>query len=489
MLPASAISRVTGVNVEFRDFNSGSGGYLPQRLSIFGVGNDDAVYSTDKYEALGDSESIGQRFGYGSPLHLAARQIFPSGGGGATFPVTFYPLAKDSQSVKSAGAIGCDAAAQHKAGSGTVTIGGIEAEFAILENQNAAGILAAVKNSITKKWEFPVTAGKIDEEDDELPIAAKWSGDTGNDIKISAVTDVEGITFDITDMAGGAVDPEVTAALAKIGPIWETFILSCFSYNKASRLDAYQVFAEGRWGELEKKPLLVAHGCVDDYATRTAVTDQRKLDYANFLIVSVASPELPFVVAAKGITNVMNVANSNPPDDNYGTLTGLKAGPDEAQELYIARNNSVTKGSSTNIKVGSVAELNDIVTFWHPDNEINPSRRYVVDLVKLQNIVFNVRMILESDKMKGAPLVSDATPTTNPLAVQPKTVKASLMNLATNLSLFAIMQEPEFTKTKLVVKISSINPKRLDVQFPCKLSGNVEVTSADIYFGFYLGAA
>jgi hypothetical protein len=82
MLPASAISRVTGVNVEFHDFNSGSGGYLPQRLSIFGVGNDDVLYSTDKYEALGDSESIGQRFGYGSPLHLAARQIFPSGGGG-----------------------------------------------------------------------------------------------------------------------------------------------------------------------------------------------------------------------------------------------------------------------------------------------------------------------------------------------------------------------------------------------------------------------
>jgi phage tail sheath gpL-like len=487
MLPASAISRVTGVNVEFRDFNSGSGGYLPQRLALFGAGNDDAVYSTDKYEAPGDSESIGQRFGYGSPLHLAARQIFPSGGGGANFSVTVYPLAKDAQGVMSAGAIGCDAAAQHKAGSGTAVIGGIETEFPILENQEAAGILAAIKNSIGKKWEFPVTAGGIN--DDEFPVTAKWSGDTGNDIKMSVVTDVEGITFDITDMAGGAVDPEVTPALAKISSIWETFILSCFSYNKPSRLDAYQVFAEGRWAELEKKPLLVAHGCVDDYATRTAVTDQRKKDYANFLIVSVGSPELPFVVAAKGITNIMNVANSNPPDDNYGALTGLKAGPDEAQELYTVRNNSVAKGSSTNIKVGSVAELNDTITFWHPDNEMNPSRRYVVDLVKLQNIVFNVRMILESDEMKGAPLVSDATPTTNPRAVQPKTVKASLMNLAASLSLFAIMQEPEFTKTRLVVKISSMNPKRLDVQFPCKLSGNVEVASADIYFGFYLGAA
>jgi phage tail sheath gpL-like len=489
MLPASAISRVTGVNVEFRDFNSGSGGYLPQRLAVFGVGNDDAVYSLDKYEALGDAESIGERFGHGSPLHLAARQLYPAGGGGANFPVTFYPLKKDSTGVKSTGTIGCTTIGQHPAGSGTVTIGGIDAEFPILENQNAAAILAAIKTAVDKKWEFPVTSGAVDPVEGELPIAAKWSGDTGNDIKIGIDADIEGVNFDITAMHGGAIDPDVAPVLPKIGGIWETFILSCFSYNKSTRLDAYQVFAQGRWAEMEKKPLLVAHGCTDDYATRTAVSDQRKLDYANFYIVSVGSPELPFVVAAKGITNIMNVANSNPPDDNYGVLTGLKAGPDEAQELYTVRNNSVEKGSSTNIKVGSVAELNDTVTFWHPENELHKSRRYVVDLIKLQNIVYNVRMIMESDEMKGAPLLSDITPTTNPRAVQPKTVKTSLMNLATSLSLFALMQEPEYTKTKLVVKISSLNPKRLDVQFPCKLSGNVEVTSTDIYFGFYLGAA
>jgi hypothetical protein len=52
-----------------------------------------------------------------------------------------------------------------------------------------------------------------------------------------------------------------------------------------------------------------------------------------------------------------------------------------------------------------------------------------------------------------------------------------------------ILAESEFTKKNLVVKISSMNPKRLDLQFPCKLSGNVEVTSTDIYFGFYLGEA
>jgi phage tail sheath gpL-like len=104
------------------------------------------------------------------------------------------------------------------------------------------------------------------------------------------------------------------------------------------------------------------------------------------------------------------------------------------------------------------------------------------------NVVFTVRLIMEADEKKGAPLVSDKTPTTNPRAIQPKTVKTELMNLANSLSREAITQEPEFTKENLQVKIDSANPKRLNVQYPVKLSGNVEVTSTDIYFGFYLEA-
>jgi len=486
MLPASAISRVTGVNVEYRNFNAGSGGYLPQRLAVIGVGNDDAVYDTKKHEATGTSDAIAKRYGYGSPLHLAARQIFPDGGGGANFPVTFYPLRKTSGSAAAEGAVSCEGEAT-AAGSGVISIGGIDVEFAILKGQGPADILAAIKGRIATKLEMPVYSGDID--DDELPLIAKWSGDTGNDITIQIETKVPGVTFGITDMAGGAVDPEVDPSLNAIGQIWETFILSCFSYNKESRLNTYLTFGEGRWGEMEKKGLLVAHGCTDDYETRTAVTDLRKHDFINFLIPSVGSPELPFVVAAKGITNIMSVANSDPAYNYYGLLTGLKAGADEEQETYLVRNNSVGKGCSTGIKVGSVTELNDIVTMWHPDDESIKSRRYVVDMIKLQNVVFNVRMIMEDSTVKGAPLVPDMNPTKHPRAIKPKIIKTRMMNLANDMALACLLAESDFTKKNLVVKISSMNPKRLDTQFPCRLAGNVEVTSNDIYFGFFLGEA
>jgi phage tail sheath gpL-like len=488
MLPASAISRVTGVNVEYRDFNAGAGGFLPQRLALFGVGNDDAEYSLDKYESTGSADAIAKRYGYGSPLHLMARQLFPSGGGGASFPVTIYPLAKSAEGAAAAGVISCDGTATG-AGEATVTIGGISVQFAILKGQAAAATLTAAKAAIESVLEMPVIAGAVDPEDGELPVTAKWKGALGNLITIEIICDVPGISFGLTAMSGGAADSDIGPALEKIGPVWETIGLAGFGYNNTLRLDQCQVFADGRWNQLEKKPIIFAWGSSDDYATRTAVTDLRKPDNRNFLIQSTGSRELPFVIAARGLLNIMEVANSNPPHGNYGVLTGLHAGADEAQENWTTRNNAVLKGASTNIKNGSVAELNDIITFYHPDGEAIPGYRYVVDCIKLMNVVFNIRMIMEADAIKGAPLVSDATPTTNPKAVQPKTIKTAMINLANSLAAYALIQEPEFTKKKLVVKISSMNPKRLDTQFPCKLSGNVEVTSNDIYFGFYLGEA
>jgi phage tail sheath gpL-like len=486
-LPSSAISRVTGVNVEFRNFNAGGGGFLPQRLAVLGVGNNAAEYSLAKHESTGSADAIAKRYGYGSPLHLAARQLFPVGGGGATFPVTFYPLRPPQNATPSSGSVSVSGTAT-EAANGTIYVGGIAAEFPIAKGAAASAVLAAIKTAITTKLEMPVIAGAV--VDGELTLTSKWSGESGNDITIEIETTFPGLTFGTTAMSGGTLDPDIEPALSAIGQIWETFILDTFAWKKPSRLDQYQLFSEGRWSELEKKPCLIAHGSVDDYQTRAAVTDLRKSDYANFLIQSTGSRELPFVCAARGLVlDIMTNANSNPPLGYSGKLTGLAAGDDSEQENYTTRNNAVSKGASTNIKAGSVAELNDVITFYHPDGEAIPSRRYVVDLVKLQNVVFNVRMIMEADEKKGAPLVSDATPTINPRAIQPKTVKTELMNLANSLARAAIIQEPVFTKENLLVKIDSFNPKRLNVQYPVKLSGNLEVSSTDIYFGFYLETA
>jgi len=485
----SAVSRVTGISVTPKNFNTGSAAMLPQRLVVIGQGNDDVVYDTKKYVCQGTAYEIGQKYGLGSPLHLAALQLFPQVGAGATFPVTFIGVEAGESDVAATGQITVSGTAT-SSGSATINLGGLEIDVVIAKGDTDTTIMTKIISAVNAEQNRVATAaqgGGI------VNFTARWKGALGNRIYFELDSDVSGVSFTVSKFANGVGVPEITDALTEIGTsVWETFILNTFDYKDSngdalSILDDYQTWGEGRWDTLTKMPALVAHGCIDDFSTRTAVSDERKTDYINFFITSVGSPELPFVVAAKGLLGMLSSADENPAQNYKNVLSGLARGDDSAQEAYTVRNQSVMLGASTNIINGSVAQLNDIVTFYHPDSDGKyPSRRYVVDAVKLMNIVYNLRLITEADDVVGAPLVPDEQITTNPTALQPKTFKTWFRNLATSLGLNAIISDVDFTLDNITVSIDSENSKRVNYVFPVKVSGNVEVVSGDVYFGQYV---
>lgn len=485
---ASAVSRVTGITVEPKNFNTGSAAMLPQRLVVIGQGNDGVTYSTKKYVCEGTAYEIGQKYGLGSPLHLAALQLFPTVGAGATFPVTFIGVNMGENDTAATGQITVTGTAT-SAGSAVINLAGLEIEVVIAKEATATQIMTSIIAAVNAEQNRVATASQIE---GAVNLTARWKGALGNRIHLSVESDVSGVAFTVSAFANGVGTPNITNALTEIGTtVWETFVLNTFDYKNSSGealsiLNDYQTWGEGRWDTLTKMPALVAHGCTDNLTTRTAVSDARKTDYVNFFITSVGSPELPFVVAAKGLLGILSVADENPAQNYKNVLSGLMRGEDTAQEAYTARNQSVMKGASTNIVNGSVAQLNDIVTFYHPDADGKyPSRRYVVDAVKLMNIVYNLRLITEADDVVGAPLVPDEQITTNPTALQPKTFKTWFRNLATSLGLNALISDVDFTLDNITVSIDSENSKRVNYVFPVKVSGNVEVVSGDVYFGRY----
>jgi len=106
-ISASVVSRVTGVNTEFRNFNLGQAQFLPQRIAVIGQGNTAlAGYSHTKRTVTTEKE-VGTIFGYGSPLHLVCRQLLPASENGVSgIPVTLYPLDDAGTGVAAAGNIG-----------------------------------------------------------------------------------------------------------------------------------------------------------------------------------------------------------------------------------------------------------------------------------------------------------------------------------------------------------------------------------------------
>ncbi len=485
-IDVSAVARVVGIDVIFKDLRAGSILFLPQRIAVVGQGNSAAVYSTDKQQVISAVDAA-TRYGFGSPIHLAVLQLMPVNGDGVgTIPVTVYPLEDDGAGVVATGDI-TPVNAAIEAASYKVSINNIDSEaFVVLPADTVAQIVTAMTSAINAVVEMPVIA--VDNTTD-VALTSKWEGVSANDIFVEVVGPSVGVTFGITQLSGGLVNPDIDDALAQIGDVWETMVLNCLDIADTDTLDKYDVFGEGRWGQLTRKPLVVFTGNTESVvATAVTVSDARKTDRTNSQLVAPGSNDLPFVVASRQLARIAVVANNNPPKD-YGSqnASGLTPGTDGEQWDSIEREFAVKAGSSTAQVKDGVLNISDVVTFYHPTGDPIPAYRYVVDIVKLQTIIFNTDLIFATPEWDGAPLIPDNQATTNPEAKQPKSAKAAIAAMLDSLGLNAIISDPDTAKASTVANINDQNPKRLDVVFTVQISGNTNIISIDLQFGFFFG--
>tara|TARA_R110000772_G_scaffold268728_1_gene398242 strand:+ start:9575 stop:11089 length:1515 start_codon:yes stop_codon:yes gene_type:complete len=492
---ASAVARVVGIKTAFKDLRGGGILFLPQRIAVVGQGNTSAVYDTTKRQVTSATEAA-SLYGYGSPIHLAVRQLFPTNGDGVgTIPVTVYPLEDDGSGVAAAGDITPSGVSSGTA-SFRVRVNEIDSEdFVVSDGDSVADIITAMTAAINAVLEMPVIATDATPgTSTEVGLTAKWKGTSGNDLTVEVIAtseDTTGVSYAITQPTGGLVNPDVDTALSQVGNVWETMVLNCLDIADTTALDAYQTFGDGRWGALVRKPLVVFTGSTATTVTAaTTVSDARKTDRVNSQLVAPGSDELPLVVAARQLARIAKVANNNPPQD-YGSqaATGLEPGADGDQWTYADRDSAVKKGSSTVEVKDGVVNISDVVTFYHPSGDPIPAYRYVVDIVKLQNIIFNLDLIFAVPEWDGAPLIPDDQPTVNRSAKKPKAAVAAVCAMLDSLGLNAIISAPETAKENTFAAINEQNPKRLDVATTVQLSGNTNIISVDLNFGFYFGQA
>ncbi len=484
----SAIARVVGIATQFKNLRAGNVVYLPQRVAVIGQGATAATYSTLKQQFTRASD-VGSTYGFGSPLHLAAKQLLPTNGDGVgTIPVTFYPLLDDGAGVASASTITPGGAATG-GGSFRVRVNNIlSAAFLIATSDSVAAMVTKITAAINAITDMPVVAA---DNATNVGLTSKWKGASSLAIVASFEGDPTptGVTFAFTAMAGGATNPSVQPALDQIGLVWETMLLNCMNLTDTATLDLIAAVGEGRWGALVRKPFVSFVGdCRGPVGTVSTVPDARKTDRTNATLIEPGSKDLPFVAAARQLARIAVVANNDPARDYGGqSATGLTPGVDSVQWLYPDRDIAVKKGTSTIEVRDGVVTLGDIVTMFHPSNDPTPAYRYVCDIVKLQNIIFNLDLIFATQEWNGAPLIPDDQPTVNAQAKKPKTARAAIAALIDSLGLNAIISDPETAKKLTIAVISDQNPKRLDVSMTIQLCGNTNIISVDLNFGFFFG--
>jgi phage tail sheath gpL-like len=483
---ASAVARVVGITTTFKDLRAGNILFLPQRIAILAQGETDTVYSTEKY-TITSAKQAGDRYGYGSPAHLVARELFPKNGDGVgTIPVTVYPLEHGYEGTTASGTI-TPSGTQTAASTYYVRVGGILSQaFSVAASATVAERCDSVVAAINGVLEMPVVAT---DNTTAVGLESKWPGVSANGIEIEVIGESLGTTWTIVQPTGGTVNPTLADALDQVGDVWETLFINTLDAADTSALDELQEFGEGRWGTLVKKPCVAFYGnTATSVSSATSVTSTRTDDRVNCQLVAPGSTSLPFLVAARQVARIAKVANENPPRD-YGSqrATGLVPGDDGDQWDYAARDQAVKAGSSTvQIKSGVVC-LSDIVTPYAPDGEEPPAYRFVCDIVKLQNIIYNTNLLFENEEWDGAPLIPDDQPTVNPAARKPSSAKAQIAGMIDSLGENAIISDPKTAKTSIVCEINSQNPKRLDAEFTVQLSGNANIISVPLNFGFFFG--
>lgn len=490
-IDATAVARVVGIDTQFKDLSAGAVQFLPQQIAVIGHGNTGVSYPLTPFKPS-SALAAGQRFGHGSLIHQALRELLPlTGGGVGTIPIVVLPLAEDAGGTAAAGSIVPSGAAPASATYWARIAGILSAPVNIVSGDSVATQVAKFVAAIDAVLEMPVDAvnGTTD-----IDLTVKWKGASGNAIKVEVIdaqgnAPTSGLTFTITQPTGGLGDPDVAGALAMLGSTWLTLMVNPYLPTNTTALGKISDAGEGRWGQLVRKPFVSFVGNAEAVvATAYATTNARTTDRVNSQVVAPGSPHMPVQIAAAHVREIAKVANNNPPTDYGGRiLRNLIGGSDANQWNYADRDAAVKAGSSTSEMADGLVRIGDVVTMYHPTGEVPPAYRHVVDIVKLQTVIYNIDREFTKPEWNGAPLIPDGQPTANPNARTPSSAKAAMCAILDNLGLEAIISDPATAKKNTVATINASNPKRLDVRTTIQLSGNTNIISVDLFFGFFFG--
>lgn len=491
-VPNGAVASVFGNEFKYVNLREGLAG-LPQQIAIFAT-YDPAKTGITANEPIRVFSGVeaGEKFGFGFPAHLAARQVLLKSG---IVPVFVFPIAEAGGAVAADGTITV-AGTSTSAGTVNVYIGGQLVNVAVAKSTLPADIASDIVDAINADINLPVTAAVNGVTAEQIDITAKYAGAISNDIGLAInITDFQadnnpgGVTYVVTAMSSGAGLPAVTDALNNFGDTWYTWVVNTFG-GDPTVLDEFDDFNENnRWDTLVNKFFRAVWGSVDDLTTITAITDLRKLDRTNGVIPSPSAYSLPLEIAALSV-GAMAARNQNNPATPYTglSLDGLTPAKASDQWTYTQRDAALKLGASTTILQDGEIYLEDIVTHYHKTGEDPPAYRWFVDIAKLAEWAYNVSLVFEGENWRGKILIADGLAVSNVNARRPKDAKAEIFKLADGAADAALITRVEVTKENTVAGIDAQNPNRLNIRTLIVLSGATRIVSLTTNFGFNFGA-
>lgn len=496
------IAKIVGYTLTGGNFQESSPN-LPQSIAIIGEANDanQSGLSTDPQQIL-NSQKAGELYGYGSPIHMASRILFPNSGDGVGgIPVFVYPQAAAGGAAAKVIEITPTGTATAN-GTHTVkiagrgTLDGASYDINIVSGDTSAEISQKIEDAIQAALSCPMSCSSTDYE---ATLTSKWKGLTADSLTVEVDTNDNdlGISYAVNSTQSGSGTPSVTTSLEKFGTRWNTIVLNTYgmvtsvltaleSYNGKPSINGS--IPTGRFTGTVFKPFVALAGSVAD--NDSATTDARKGELTNVVCPAPLSKAHPLEAAANACVLLARQAQDNPHLDISGQAYLDMPTPEDGDigtmSAYNNRDAYVKKGNScVELKAGQYV-VTDFVTTYHPDGEVPPQWRYVRSLVQDMNVRYGY-FLLENTNVVDHAIADDSDSTVAARVIKPKKWKAILFSYADDLSLRGIITQPEFMKESIRVSISTTNPDRLETFFRYKRSGFTRIASTEGQAGFNFG--
>jgi phage tail sheath gpL-like len=474
---------------------------LPQSIAIVAEANEanQSGLSTDPEQII-TAQQAGELYGYGSPIHMIARILFPNTGDGVGgIPVFVYPQAKASGSAAKIFTVSPTGTATAN-GTHTIVIAGRSAidgasySINIESGDTAAEISQKIEDAINNALSCPMSATSTDYE---ATLTSKWFGLTANSLTVQVDTggDDLGISYAINSTQSGSGTPTVTASLEKFGERWNTIVVNSYGLASAvvTELENFNgkpsiagSTPTGRYTGTIFKPFVALSGSVAD--NDSSFTDAKKTQLTIAVCPAPLSKGHPMEAAANMCVLLARQAQNNPHLDVSGDIYPDMPTPTTIGTMsnYNFRDQYVKKGNSCVELVAGQYRVTDFVTTYHPDGEVPPQFRYVRSLVIDMNVNYGY-YLLEQENVVDHAIAADSATVAASKVVKPKIWKAIVSTYAENLSLRGLTTDAPFMQNSIRVSISTTNPDRLETFFRYKRSGFTRIAASEAQAGFNFG--
>lgn len=498
-LDSGLVSKAIGYKLTKGDFSNTTPN-LPQKVIIIGQKNTGGTLDADEF-FFTDANAVGTKFGFGSPLHQAARILRPINGSGiGGIPTSI--LAQDDPSGGAAQqwtvAVTGTAMFTHSLDikiNGRSSVDGVSYAVNVVAGETAAQIATKINDAINNASSVcPFTSAV---STNTVTATCRWQGESGLDTNISVTPSITNstVTYVVADGGAGSGVPTITTSLNKIGSQWATLIVNTYQFNATkaivNELQAFNGIPDpntptGRYSGEIFKPFIAVTGSVED--NDTAITNTMLNDVTISLAPAPLSDGMPLEAAANMVRLLARQLQDNPHLDVSGQSYPDMPTPTDigTMAVYANRDAYVKLGNSTVDLVNGRYQIQDNVTTYHPVGETPPQFRYVRSLAGQDwNIKFGYT-VLEAANVTDHAIANDDDFITAQNVIKPKVWKGLLFNYADRLSERAIISDPAFMQQSIEVALSTTNPDRLETFFRYKRSGytRIQPTTGEAGFNF-----